>query len=64
MDKTYDRKKKYVYMKVSRDKYELPLLVTDSVKEMARIEGKTEVNISSSISHNKGTYFRIEVEDE
>ena len=39
-----------VYLKVSHDKYELPLVVADSVREMAEICGVPENNISSLIS--------------
>lgn len=63
MDK-YSKKKKYIYIKVTRDKYEFPIRITDSVVEMAKLEHTTENSISSSISHNKGTYFRIEVDED
>lgn len=43
-------KKNVVYLKVSHDKYELPLAVADSVREMAKICGVPENNISSLIS--------------
>lgn len=43
-------KKNVVYLKVSHDKYELPLAVADSVREMAEICGVPENNISSLIS--------------
>lgn len=43
-------KKNVVYLKVSHDRYELPLAVADSVREMAEICGVPENNISSLIS--------------
>ena len=43
-------KRNVVYLKVSHDKYELPLAVADSVKELSRICGVPENNISSLIS--------------
>ena len=42
-------KKNVVYLKVSHDRYELPLAVADSVREMAEICGVPENNISSLI---------------
>lgn len=61
----YVRGKRYLYIKVSNDKYELPLIVADSVVELAELDHKTTNNISSSISHNRGRYFRVEyIEDE
>lgn len=56
--------KNYLYIKVSRDKYEFPLIVTDSVKEMAELDHTTENSVSSSISNKRGTYYRVEVEDD
>lgn len=43
----------YVYMMVSNDKYELPLVVADSVSELARVVGVAPVTISSAICHSK-----------
>lgn len=61
----YDRKKKYLYIKVTHDIYQLPLIVADSVVEMARLDNTTTNSVSSSISHDKGRYYRVEfIEDE
>lgn len=53
---------------VSRDKYELPMVVADSVEELATICGVKVQSIRSMISHHKkdGTptkYYRVEVEE-
>lgn len=55
---------------VTPDKYELPLYVADTVREMARIVGMRENNVSSLISKHKSgkrsgyKFLRIEVEDD
>lgn len=58
-----------VYMKVTKDKYELPLIIADSVKELAERLNINPNNISSSLSHAKhrghySPYRKIEIEDE
>lgn len=60
----------YLYIKVTKDKYELPLAVAGSVAELARITGANENTIRSIICrYEKGQkkrsiYQRVEVEDE
>ena len=49
---------KAVYMLVSNDKYELPLVVADSVAELAHILGIKQNVISSAISHSKKKGFK------
>lgn len=56
----------FIYMEVTQDKYELPVAVAGSVKELAIIRGITENAISSSMSHArkngyKCKYVRVEV---
>lgn len=59
-----------LYMAVSRDKYELPVAVAESVNELARMLGINEGTIYNHISLvgknriRKQKYFRIEVEEE
>lgn len=60
-----------LYMMVTKDEYELPVGVYDSVHEMARKQGVKEAYIYQSIwryEHNKVDYFvpfrRVIVEDE
>lgn len=53
-----------IYMKVSRDKYELPLAVADTADELALIVGTTKNTVLSSISHGHRTYIRVNVEDD
>lgn len=42
-----------VWMQVTKDKYELPVAIADSCKELAEIVGKTSNTVSSSITHSK-----------
>jgi len=50
-----------VYIKVTRDKYRLPVAVADTAKELAELCG-TNVNvIYSSISHGKGSFEAVEI---
>lgn len=44
---------KYIYMKVTHDKYELPLFVADTMGELSRMCGTSVANISHSISHRE-----------
>lgn len=44
---------KVVYMEVTKDKYELPVAIADSVAELARMIGQSRNTISSAISHAK-----------
>lgn len=58
-----------VYMQVSPDKYELPIVVAGSASELARIAGVAETTVLSAIAHyNKGErkakYIRVEIEDD
>ncbi len=58
-----------LYMKVSRDKYQLPEIVCESLKELAERSGVKPQTISGAMNHAKkkgGTsyYVRVEVDDE
>lgn len=58
-----------VYMKVTRDKYELPIAIADTVGELAKMTGASKETIFSNISHQKsgriknGSYKRIDIGD-
>ena len=61
--------KKCIYLKVTKDKYELPLIVTEGARELADREGVQVNTIYSSISHyEKGDqyspYRRVRSEEE
>jgi len=59
----------YVYLSVTSDKYELPVAIGDSPKELGAILGVTNNAISSAIGHNKtglirGTkYIKVWIDD-
>ena len=59
-----------LYLEVTRDKYELPLVVTDSPSKLAKICGVRPNTVCSSCSlHQSGIYKRtrfvsVEVDDE
>lgn len=42
-----------VYMKITKDEYELPLAVADTVKELSAMTGDTVNTINSAMSHTK-----------
>lgn len=60
--------KKCIYLKVTKDKYELPLIVTEGAQELADKEGVNVSTIYSSICHyEKGDqyspYRRVRIEE-
>lgn len=62
-------KEQYVWMKVTNDKYELPVLVADSAPELAKMLGCSPNNIYSSLSHAKHrrqntTYRKVVINEE
>lgn len=50
-------------MKVTNDKYRLPVAVADSAVELARLVGATKNTVLSSISHGTGTYEKVELDE-
>lgn len=53
-----------LYMKVTKDKYELPLAVAESAGELAALTGVDKNVILSSISHKRRQWKKVIVEDE
>lgn len=53
-----------LYMKTTKDKYELPLVVEDSVQMLAQKLGLTPGTVASSISKKRPGYYRIVIEDD
>ncbi len=43
----------YLFLKITMDKYELPLIVAGSIREMAKLSGTTENNITSQLHKAK-----------
>lgn len=63
-----NRNRGVIWLKVTHDKYELPIAVADSAKELAELTGCSENNIHSSRSHSKmdgrwTPYRRVEIEE-
>ena len=58
-----------IWMKVTQDKYQLPLIIAESCKELANLCGKKEQTIRSTMSHyRKGriqypSYVCVKVEE-
>lgn len=58
-----------IYMKVTRDKYRLPVAVADSAKELAVLCGVSPNAIYSGFSHEKrgdckSSYVKVVVDDD
>ena len=53
-----------LYVKTTKDEFELPLAVARSAHELARMTGTDYHTIMSSISHGYKGWYRVEVEDE
>lgn len=53
------KKEMKVYLKVTKDKYELPLAIADSPSELAEMVGTTSNAITSAICHNQKGYKRV-----
>lgn len=58
-----------VYMKVSKDKYELPVAVAATMQELAMMCGTSVNAINSAICHSKVrggrcVYVKVEIDDE
>ena len=59
----------YLYMVVTDDEYELPLIVCDTIRELARCTGVDENSISCGLAryekgiHKHSKYRRVLVED-
>ena len=53
-----------LYTKTTNDKYELPLAVADSKKELAEMLGQSLGGVKSAFSHGLKMYHEIEVEED
>lgn len=52
---------RYVYMKCTNDKYELPVAIADSPSELARLTGTTKNRVCSAIWHKQKTYVKVDI---
>ena len=53
-----------VILKVTRDKYELPVLVAKDVDEMAKLTGLTRSAIYKSIQRKDGQFIKVYIDEE
>lgn len=58
-----------IFMKVTSDIYELPVLIADSAKELAKMDGNKSVNIRTAIRNAekkgyKSRYVKVTLDDE
>lgn len=53
-----------LYIRTTTDKYELPIAVAETPKELAEMLGTTPESVSSSISHKRPGWYRVEEDDE
>ena len=57
---------KAIYIMVTKDEYELPMAIADTVKELSVMTGKSESDIRSGISKQKQGYrsrfYKIETD--
>lgn len=53
-----------LYLRTTVDEYELPVAVAESPSELAEMLGTNANVVSSSISHQRLGWFRVEEENE
>lgn len=51
----------FVYMKVTKDKYEYPLIIADSIAELSKIAGVGRQVIHRSIKIQNGKYKKVDL---
>lgn len=52
-----------LYLRVTRDKYELPEAVADSIKELSEMTGIKRNSIRSLLSHKRKGWCRVEFDE-
>lgn len=53
-----------IYMYVTKDEYELPVVVADTKREIAQKLGRTVNSVQSCFSHKNRGYAEVEVDDD
>lgn len=53
-----------LWLKVTKDEYQLPLAVADTAAELARMTGVKPDSLYSMRSHGVKEYIKVEVEDD
>lgn len=57
-------KHKYIYIATTFDKYELPVAVADTVKELSELTGANKKSIANRVSDGRSHFYRVEVNEE
>ena len=57
-------KHKYIYVATTYDKYELPVAVADTVKELSELTGANKKSIANRVSDGRSHFYRVEVNEE
>lgn len=55
------KKLKYLYVATTKDRYELPIAVADSVSELAEMLGMKPTTISIYLSLNRPGFYKVAV---
>ena len=53
----------HVYIRVTKDKYRLPVAIADSARELAEMTGVNMSSIYTTISKGYGCFERVEIGD-
>lgn len=56
------KRTKVLYMRVTKDKYELPIFVCDSVKELSQKTGYPTYSIHTMLTRKRKGWARVEIE--
>ena len=57
-------KHKYIYIATTYDKYELPIAVADTVKELSELTGANKKSIANRVLDGRSHFYRVEVNEE
>ena len=53
-----------LYIKTTKDKYELPVAVADSVEELAKMIGLTKASVASMITRHRGNVYKVVIDED
>lgn len=53
-----------MYMKVTNDKYELPVAVAESIRELADMLHVSYNSVASALCHGRKTFKKVVIDDE
>lgn len=55
-------KKEFIYMQVTKDKFEIPLAMANSVEELAEITGVHRVTVSRGFKRKGSGFIKVEID--